>query len=619
MAGRIPQPFLDELLSRVDIVEVVGQRVPLRQAGREYTARCPFHEERTPSFTVSPAKQFYHCFGCGAHGNAIGFLMAHDGLSFPEAVEELAARAGLEVPREAGAGADPRQEALLTLLQRAARLYRRWLGEEARAQDYLRRRGIAPETAEAFALGYAPRAWTRLLEALGRGPRELRLLGEAGLAVSREGGRRYDRFRDRLLFPIRDRRGRVLGFGGRALGEEQPKYLNSPESPVFHKGRLLYGLYEALQAGRLERLLVVEGYMDVVSLHQHGLPWAVATLGTAVTREQVEALFRTAPRLVFCFDGDAAGRRAAWRALEQALPALREGREVRFLFLPEGEDPDSLVRREGGEAFGARTENAVPFSAFLTAELRRRTDTGSVEGRARLVELARPLLSKLASGVLRHMMAEELARLAGTPAELLLGEAAPGPARQRGAEASRPAGARPGGAPGGAAQGPSRAPGAGRPRPVRLALALLLQDPSLARHTPPPPAWEGVELPGLELLREVAALLRERPLPAGALLERWRDTPQGELLARVARWRHPVPPEGAEREFRDIMAWLDQQAREARIRALLEQARERPLGPGEKAELQALLRRRGRMPVEPAADTGPEAGAEPGGGEPPGA
>ncbi len=572
MAGRIPQSFLDELLARVDIVEVVGSRVPLRQSGREYIARCPFHEERTPSFTVSPAKQFYHCFGCGAHGNAIGFLMTHEGLSFPEAVAELAARAGLEVPREARGGEDETRHApLLELLQRAAHLYARWL-EEERPQGYLRRRGVRPGTARSFGLGYAPDGWDRLLRALGRSPREQRLLVEAGLVVDRGEGRRYDRFRDRLLFPIRDRRGRVLAFGGRALGEEQPKYLNSPDSPVFHKGRVLYGLHECLQAGRPQRLLVVEGYMDVISLHDQGLPWAVATLGTAITRKQVEALFRTAPELVFCFDGDAAGRRAAWRALEQVLPALREGRRVAFLFLPEGEDPDSLVRQEGGEAFAARTENAVPLSAFLHAELLRRTDTGSVEGRARLVELARPLLSKLPTGVLRDMIAEQLARTAGVSPEALLGTQKPRSA-----------------APAAPSQRPPQ-----RFSPVRLALALLLQEPGLARQTPPPPAWEGLELPGLDLLREVAAVLRERPLPAGALLERWRGTPRGEVLAKVASWRHPVPPEGVEQEFRDVMAWLGRQAREARIRALLAKAREGALETAEKAELQGLLRDRAR-------------------------
>ncbi|HKJ77760.1 MAG TPA: DNA primase, partial [Gammaproteobacteria bacterium] len=359
MAGRIPQSFIDDLLSRVDIVEVIDARVPLKKAGRDYAACCPFHDEKTPSFTVSPTKQFFHCFGCGAHGTALGFLMEYDHMGFVEAVEELAAKQGLEIPYEGGApAAGPGRDLkpLYDLLGQADRYFRHQLRNHpaaAKAVDYLKGRGVSGEVAAAFGLGYAPPGWDGLLQALGRDDGALKRLVEVGLLIEREEDRRrYDRFRDRVIFPIRDPRGRTVGFGGRVLGDDKPKYLNSPESEVFHKGRELYGLYEAQQAVRRpERLLVVEGYMDVVALAQHGIANAVATLGTAATADHLQRLFRVTGEVVFCFDGDEAGGKAAWRALENAMPQMRDGRQVRFMFLPQGEDPDSLVRAIGGEAF----------------------------------------------------------------------------------------------------------------------------------------------------------------------------------------------------------------------------------------------------------------------------
>src|SRR5210317_1706727 len=393
MAGRIPQSFIDELLNRVDIVDLIDARLQLKKAGREYQACCPFHNEKTPSFTVSPGKQFYHCFGCGAHGSAISFLMEYDNLAFPEAIEELARSVGMEVPRESGSQA-PQAEQQRTdhyaLLERVDHFYRSQLRQHAQADKavaYLKDRGLSGEIAQTFGLGYAPPGWDSLLKQFGD-PESQRLATELGLLVEKDDGGRYDRFRDR--------RGRCIGFGGRVLGDEKPKYMNSPESPVFHKGRELYGLFEARKANqKLERLLVVEGYMDVVALAQFGLTNAVATLGTATTPEHLERLYRTVSEVVFCFDGDAAGRRAAWRALENALPVLRDGREARFLFLPEGEDPDSLVRRIGAETFRKKTVESVPLSRFFYESLSQQVDTDSVDGRARLVELAKPLLQKL--------------------------------------------------------------------------------------------------------------------------------------------------------------------------------------------------------------------------------
>ena len=432
MAGRIPQQFIDDLMQRVDIVEVIDSRVPLKKAGREYTACCPFHNEKTPSFTVSPNKQFFHCFGCGAHGTALGFLMDYEHLEFVEAVEELARGVGLEVPREAGHADDDQrsQNALLyDLHMEAAHHFQKMLRDHPRAQsaiDYLKNRGLSGEIARDFGLGYAPPGWDNLLTALGRDSERRRALATGGLAIQKDNGDLYDRFRHRIMFPIHDRRGRIIGFGGRVLGDDTPKYLNSPETPIFHKGRELYGLFEARkQVRQLDRLLVVEGYMDVVALAQFGVRNAVATLGTATTGEHLEQLFRVVPEVVFCFDGDRAGLAAAWRALENALPVLREGREARFLFLPEGDDPDSFIRREGADTFGERAANAIPFSDFLFEHLAGSVDMESIDGRARLVEQAKPLLTRLQPGVFRRMMVHQLERLAALPS--VAGAAAPGP------------------------------------------------------------------------------------------------------------------------------------------------------------------------------------------------
>ena len=423
MAGRIPQHFIDELVARTDIIEVIGNRVQLKRAGREYKACCPFHDEKTPSFTVSPDKQFYHCFGCGSHGTALGFVMEFDHLGFVEAVEELAARAGLEVPREGGdAGAPRPNEDLYVALERAALFFRQSLTGEPRAREYLAGRGLTGDSLTRFGIGYAPSRWDALLERYGTSQEERQTLLRAGLVIERTDGQagHYDRFRDRVMFPIRDVRGRTIGFGGRILDKGEPKYLNSPETELFHKGRELYGLYEARQATRsLARLLVVEGYMDVVRLHQAGITCAVATLGTATTPEHLQRIFRLVGEVVFCFDGDRAGRAAAWRALENAVSEVKQGRQLRFLFLPEGHDPDTLVGEEGAEAFETRIRGAVPLADYLIGELASRCDVASVDGRARLVELARPLILRIPSDVYRELLTAQLASVVGMPAARL--------------------------------------------------------------------------------------------------------------------------------------------------------------------------------------------------------
>ena len=418
MAGLIPQPFIDDLLDRVDLVDVIDRRVRLKKSGRNYMACCPFHDEKTPSFSVSPDKQFYHCFGCGASGNAIGFLMAYENLDFPRAVESLAQSQGMEIPREELSEQQQRaqrvQQEQCALLEQAAHFFRKQLQDNpqaAAARDYLHKRGLTEEIIERYGIGYAPTGWDNLMQHLLRSGWQEAQLQASGLLVEREDtGKRYDRFRDRVMFPIRDLRGRVIAFGGRVLGNEKPKYLNSPETAIFSKGRELYGLYEATRSpGHLQRLVVVEGYMDVVALAQFGLPGAVATLGTAASVAHLEKAFRFCQEVIFCFDGDDAGRRAASRALEVALPALREQRRVRFLFLQEGEDPDTYVRKHGAVAFEALLDKAQPLSETLFQSLGQGLQLDSAEGRAALVSRALPALAQLPEGPFRQQMFIDLA------------------------------------------------------------------------------------------------------------------------------------------------------------------------------------------------------------------
>ncbi|AZF18261.1 MULTISPECIES: DNA primase [unclassified Pseudomonas] len=427
MAGLIPQSFIDDLLNRTDIVDVVSSRVQLKKAGKNYTACCPFHKEKTPSFSVSPDKQFYYCFGCGAGGNALGFLMDHDNLDFPQAVEDLAKAAGMEIPREeSGRAHKPRQPTdspLYPLLTAAADFYRQALKSHPQrkaAVDYLKGRGLTGEIARDFGLGFAPPGWDNLYKHLSSDTLQQKAMIDAGLLIENaETGKRYDRFRDRVMFPIRDSRGRIIAFGGRVLGDDKPKYLNSPETPVFHKGQELYGLFEARKNNRnLDEIIVVEGYMDVIALAQQGLRNAVATLGTATSEEHMKRLFRVVPSVLFCFDGDQAGRNAAWRALEATLSSLQDGRRARFLFLPEGEDPDTLVRSEGTDAFRARiNQHAQPLADYFFQQLTEEADPRSLEGKAHMATLAAPLIDKVPGANLRTLMRQRLLEITGLSGE----------------------------------------------------------------------------------------------------------------------------------------------------------------------------------------------------------
>jgi DNA primase len=587
MSGRIPHAFIDELLTRTDIVDVIDARVALKKAGREYKACCPFHNEKTPSFTVSQVKQFYHCFGCGAHGNAVSFLMDYDHMDFVEAIEELAHMAGLEVPREAGSetAAQPPTQPLYALLDKASHYYRQQLRshpQASRAIDYLKQRGLTGDIAARFEIGFAPPGWDNLAHALGTDAAARKALLETGLLIERpDGSGYYDRFRDRIQFPIRDRRGRTVGFGGRVLGDETPKYLNSPESPVFHKGRELYGLYEARKAvRRLERILVVEGYMDVVALAQFGIDYAVATLGTATTSDHLEQLYRTVPEVVFCFDGDRAGRAAAWRALENALSVLTDGREARFLFLPEGEDPDTLVRKAGKEAFEQQIAQSTHLSDFLFDHLSTQVDTTSIDGRARLVELARPLLGRLPDGIFRQLMVERLAEIARTDSHHVANRIGKAPENRSGTADTFP-------------KQTSLHASSGAKSPVRQAIAILLYQPELAQATEIPMIPEPDAIPGVTLLLELLELLRRQPsLNAGAILEHWRGREEARHLHKLAQWTPMADDLNLAAEFCGYLTQITHQATEQRIRELLSEGRHRSLNETEKQELKNLLQAR---------------------------
>jgi DNA primase len=596
MAGRIPQTFIDDIVARSDIVEIIGARVPLKKSGREFKACCPFHNEKSPSFWVSPDKQFYHCFGCGAHGTVIGFLMQYEKMEFIDAVADLAQRAGLEIPREAQGARDPGSVDLHQIMAQIARFFEQNLADNARALKYVNSRGIDAKTTAKFALGYAPDSWDALLNRFGSDEDERRQILQLGMIIERDtrGGERaagfYDRFRDRLMFPIRDSRGRVIGFGGRIIDQGEPKYLNSPETPLFHKGRELYGLYEARQArGDFKRLMIVEGYMDVVRLHQAGITYAVATLGTATTQEHLGKIFRLTREVVFCFDGDRAGRQAAWRALENSLPLAQDGRELKFMFLPEGHDPDTLVAEEGSEAFEGRLNSALPMSEYLIQQLMADVDLNHVDGRAKLKALAAPLFARMPEGIYREMLAEGLAKRVSMPAAALKKAFATADPKLRPAERSPLEKPEPGPRHRGRIS-------AGRGNLLTQAITLVLHHPTAATAVNPA-ALGGVDRPGIAVLKELLAQAAAASSPSTAvLLERWRDLPEYGRLAELAMAEPLVPsPEAAAKELQMAVEKLIQEYGPGRrTDELLRKAEEMGLNYDEKAELSLLLQSRGR-------------------------
>lgn len=562
----IPRTFIDELITRCDLIELIDARVPLKKAGQQYTACCPFHSEKSPSFHVSPIKQVYYCFGCGASGNVISFLMNYERLDFPTAIEVLAAQAGMDIPRSTeNISKRPKPAAdLYTLLDSSAKYYQQQLAAHPIAIEYLKQRGMTGETAKKFRVGYAPAGWDHLLKH--QGIQQSNALLAVGLLSENDQQRRYDRFRNRILFPIRDQRGRIIGFGGRVIQpNDTPKYLNSPETPVFQKSKELYGLYEAQQVHHnLPRILVVEGYMDVVMLAQHGIDYAVATMGTATTPQHLQRLMSLTNEIIFCFDGDAAGQKAGWRALETALPLLKSGTDIRFLLLPPGEDPDSIVRKEGKDGFTARIQHATSLSDFFFNQLIAESDLSQIHGRAKLANLAHPLIQQIPDQVFQHLMLDRLSQLVRMDISQLKKD------NKR--------------------YVPSPSPKAAPLSPMRLTILLLLQNPALAQTVKNRELLQTLTLRGSALLNELLALLTDNlTLTTGAILEHWRNQTEYEQLSQLAVQVHHVPEKGIPAEFQSLLERLIQLDRQQRIEELLLKAQQGLLEEEEKPLLQKLI------------------------------
>ena len=583
MAGMIPRQFIDDLLARADIVELIDSRVPLKKAGKNYQACCPFHTEKSPSFSVSQDKQFYHCFGCGEHGNAISFLMEFDRLEFPDAVEELASHYNMEVPREQNnrspAQQKQDQKAYIQkqddyeLMAQISRFYQQQLKvatDKDVAINYLKGRGLSGEIVKRFGIGYISDAWDGMMKTFGRSGQINQQLVDLGMAIQGDKNRPYDRFRGRIQFPIRDKRGRVIGFGGRVLSDGTPKYLNSPETRIYHKGQELYGLFEANQAVKqLTRLVVVEGYMDVVALAQHGVDYAVASLGTATTPEQLQTLFRTVKEVICCYDGDRAGREAAWRAMDNALPMIQDGYSLKFVFLPDGQDPDSMIREQGQDAFESILDNAIPLSRFLFEHLLTQIDMSSPEGKGAAVGAFQPYLAKLPESNLKDAIVTKLANQFGASNELQLKKLHKNFANttENKVKPKRP-----------------------KITPVRLAIALLLEHPHIVEKLPDPNILADLNLPGIPLLNELLRLCKQNPkVNSAQLIEYFRDQEAGKQLTKIMCIEHHIETGHAEDTFLDIIEKFLNKFLENRSNELMEKQRTEGLTKAEIGELHSLL------------------------------
>lgn len=568
MNNRIPRDFIRLLLDRTEIIDLIDSRISLRKkSGSNHFYCCPFHQEKTPSFSVSQSKQFYHCFGCGVHGNAIDFLMQYDHLNFKESLELLAKQAGLEIPNSLTQKKEKEnsEENLYPLLEKITQAYQTQLRENTPAIDYLKKRGISGETAKTFKIGFAPNRWDYLLNTFGNTPLLKKYLYDAGMLIKKENGDYYDRFRERIMFPIQDRRGRIIGFGGRILERGEPKYLNSPETVLFQKGRQLYGVYSILQHHRqLQRVLVVEGYMDVISLFQHGITYAVATLGTATTPHHLEKLFRSTSEIIFCFDGDEAGRTAAWRALQVTLPILRDGFQIRFMFLPDGEDPDTLIRKEGKNDFEKKMQATTSLSDFFFQTIASQTDVSSLDGRARLVKLAREHLNPLPDTVFKKMMLDELAKKARLDIHKVENNLSSYSSRSR-RQKSKPL------------------------SPLRLVITLLIQQPELANFITEP--LPHLQIEGFDLLLHLIEMAKKEKLTTGMLLEYWRDREEEKIIAKLAQIEHMIPEAGIKNEFLGAIQRLRKMAGEKDIEMLLAKAAENNLDQDEKNHLRELIKK----------------------------
>jgi len=581
MAGSIPQTFIDDLLTRVDIVEIIDTRVSLKKAGRDFKACCPFHSEKTPSFVVSRQKQLYHCFGCGASGSVIRFLMEYDHMEFVEAVEDLAKVVGLTVPFETRNGRRVEKKvkdssSLYDLMAQVAQFYTSQLRKHPQKDSvvsYLKSRGLTGATAKEFELGFAPPGWNNLSNALVGHDMQKQLI-DTGMLVRKDGGSVYDRFRNRVMFPIRDKRGRVVAFGGRVINnEDNPKYLNSPETEIFHKSYELYGLNFVLKSSSSNKMiLVVEGYMDVVSLAQHGVNNAVATLGTAITEHHIQSLVKYTEEIIYCFDGDEAGKKAAWRALEVSLPKLSKGNQFKFLFLPDGEDPDTMVSRVGANAFNQLLANAMPLSDFLIEHLLKQADYRSIDGQSRLVEIARPLMAKVPQGSYTNLLASRLSEYVQLSSDEIIKQVFPKTRNNQ------------------QIKNVDKFLSTEKPSSIRVAIAMLLEQPRLALAVNNPEKFTRLNMPGVALFEKLLVFIKENPnITTGGLLEHWGDQQESRFLRRILQWEHFVPDAGCEAEFQDALRALVEKLRQQEIDELTLRSQRSGLSPEEKKRLSKLF------------------------------
>jgi len=581
MSGLIPQHFINDLIARIDIVEVIGKRIEIKKAGKEFKAICPFHDDSNPSLTISSAKGFYHCFSCGAHGTALGFLMDYEHLGFVEAIESLSSDLGIDIPYEKNSKPPKRNNNLFVLMDKIQEHYQNNLKNNKKAIDYLKKRGINGKTAKRFNIGYAPHGWQNILDHFGQSNSEIKQLLSLGLIIKKDNNEHYDRFRNRIIFPIRDNRGRFIGFGGRILNQDQPKYLNSPETPLFHKGKELYGLYECQQAIRnIKKIVVVEGYMDVIGLAQHGINYAVASMGTATTADHFTRLFRLTDFICFCFDGDQAGVDAAWRALENALPHIREGRQIKFIFLPNGEDPDSYIRNNSAADFEKQLKAGTDLSDFLIDKIAQNIDIKSIDGKARLAEKAKPLISQIPKGIFKELIIEKLSEfIALSPKKLktlITQNAKRNSIKFRNNKVTYNK----------TAQKKNKE----SPSIIKKAITLVLNYPEIVKNIDDF-STNDQNKPGTEILKKLIDTIKEEPkINTAGLIERWRDDKEGKYLGQLAITELPENTEfDALTELKNCFLLLEKIYYKERINILIDKQSKNELSAKEKNELGKLI------------------------------
>ena len=581
MSGLIPQHFINDLIARIDIVEVIGKRIEIKKAGKEFKAICPFHDDSNPSLTISSAKGFYHCFSCGAHGTALGFLMDYEHLGFVEAIESLSSDLGIDIPYEKNSKPPKRNNDLFVLMDKIQEHYQNNLKNNKKAIDYLKKRGINGKTAKRFNIGYAPHGWQNILDHFGQSNSEIKQLLSLGLIIKKDNNEHYDRFRNRIIFPIRDNRGRFIGFGGRILNQDQPKYLNSPETPLFHKGKELYGLYECQQAIRnIKKIVVVEGYMDVIGLAQHGVNYAVASMGTATTADHFTRLFRLTDFICFCFDGDQAGLDAAWRALENALPHIREGRQIKFVFLPNGEDPDSYIRNNSAADFEKQLKAGADLSDFLIDKIAQNIDIKSIDGKARLAEKAKPLISQIPKGIFKELIIEKLSEFIGLSPKklkiLITQNAKRNSIKFRNNKVTYNK----------TAQKKNKE----SPSIIKKAITLVLNYPKIVKNIDDF-SINDQNKPGTEILKKLIDTIKEEPkINTAGLIERWRDDKEGKYLGQLAITELPENTEfDALTELKNCFLLLEKIYYKERINILIDKQSKNELSTKEKNELGKLI------------------------------